>query len=957
MADYVYELLAKIGLDDKEFQDKLIGAGKSMHNTAAEIEAKAEQMRKSMLTITGAGAAALGAFAVDSVKTAAEFDASMSKVAAISGATGDDFTALEEKAKQMGATTKFSASESAEAMTYMAMAGWKTGDMLSGIEGIMNLAAASGENLATTSDIVTDALTAFGMKAEESGRFADILAAAATNSNTNVAMMGDTFKYVAPVAGALGYTAEDVAVAVGLMANSGIKASQSGTALRGILTRLAKPTKESSQAMNALGLSLDDGNGHMYSFMEIMEQMRDGFKNKLQIPSEVVRGTLANLGAELEAGTITQKQYDKEVETLMNRAYGAEGALMAEYAAMLAGQEGMSGLLAIVNASDEDFAQLTESIYNSNGAAEEMARIMEDNLMGDIHQMTSAWETFRLELGKKLMPYAREFIQWITDLIRRADEIIPKVTAVAAAFATFSVAINMTSIIKKVTLAFQAFMALIVANPVALVVAGIVAAITYLWQTNEEFRDSVITILNLIKETFQNFVAKIKERLDAMGFDFEAFKETVSTIWHTLWDGIALIIERVFEQIWNFIQTALDVIIGIVDVFSGIISGDWDQVWTGLKEIASAIWRGLQFEWELFLETLKDLADAVLTAFGTSWEAVWGAVKQFFVDIWNGIVEFFTGVIDRIKFDFELLKIALSLLHEWFAEIGSQIKETVNGVIDYFKSIPDKFKSWGGKIIEKAKEVAKNVGETFKKSWESAKTWGSNLISNIGNGISEKVSALGDAVKKIASSIGDALKRFAESAKTLGGNISLNIRNGFAEKIRDMYEIVRNMFSEIQNAFRQIIDAARSWGSGLMASFVNGIVERWNDLVSRLNQMAQAVRDRLHFTQPDKGPLSGPNGFESYAPDMMKTFAKGIKDNTDLVTEQVEKSFNFGDSMAGFDSGTVVSRGNAMAVGGATRNITTILQMDRYTLGRVVYELYNEESQRVGLKLAAGGKA
>lgn len=954
MADYVYELLAKIGLDDKEFQDKLTGAGQSFKNTAAEIEAKAEQMRKSMLTITGAGAAALGAFAVDSVKTAAEFDATMSKVAAISGATGDDFTALEEKAKQMGATTKFSASESAEAMTYMAMAGWKTGDMLSGIEGIMNLAAASGENLATTSDIVTDALTAFGMKAEESGRFADILAAAATNSNTNVAMMGDTFKYVAPVAGALGYSAEDVAVAVGLMANSGIKASQSGTALRGILTRLAKPTKESSQAMNALGLSLDDGNGHMYSFMEIMEQMRDGFKNKLQIPSEVVRGTLANLGAELEAGTITQKQYDKEVETLMNRAYGAEGALMAEYAAMLAGQEGMSGLLAIVNASDEDFAQLTESIYNSNGAAAEMAQIMENNLMGDIHQMTSAWENFRLELGKKLMPYAREFIQWITDLIRRADEIIPKVTAAAAAFATFSVAINMTSIIKKVTLAFQAFMALIVANPVALVVAGIVAAITYLWQTNEEFRDSIITIWNLIKETFQNFVAQIKERLDAMGFDFEAFKETVSTIWHTLWDGIALIIVRVFEQIWNFIQTALDVIIGIVDVFSGILSGDWELVWTGLQEIASAIWRGLQFEWEQFLETLKDLADVFLSAFGTSWEAVWGAVQQFFVDIWNGIVEFFTGVVDRIKFDFEILKIALSLLHEWFAEIGSQIKKTVNGVIDYFKRIPEKFKSWGGKIIEKAKEVAKNVGETFKKSWESAKTWGSNLISNIANGVAEKVSSLVEKITKIGTTIGELWGKFSETAKKYGANILASLIGGIVSKVSDIYETYKKIINSIVESVRDVIDKARSWGSGLMTSFVNGIVEKFNSLVDKLRQMGSAIKSYLHFTQPDKGPLSGPNGFESYAPDMMKTFAKGITDNTDLVTNAISRSFDFGDQIAGFSDGAVVRRGSSQSVSGGVRNMTTILQLDRYTLGRVVYELYNEEQQRVGVKLAGG---
>ena len=195
----------------------------------------------------------------------------MSKVAAISGATGDDLKALTDKAKEMGATTKFSASESADALQYMAMAGWKTDDMLSGLEGIMNLAAASGEDLATTSDIVTDALTAFGLTAEDSTHFADILAQASANANTNVGMMGETFKYVAPVAGALGYSAEDTALAIGLMANSGIKASQAGTSLRSIMSRMAKPTKEVQNAMNKLGVSLTDSSGNMKTLNELME--------------------------------------------------------------------------------------------------------------------------------------------------------------------------------------------------------------------------------------------------------------------------------------------------------------------------------------------------------------------------------------------------------------------------------------------------------------------------------------------------------------------------------------------------------------------------------------------------------------------------------------------------------------------------------------------------------------
>ena len=283
------------------------------------------------------------------IDAGSSFEAGMSQVQAVSGASGEELDRLKEKAKEMGAKTKFSAAESAEALNYMAMAGWKTEDMLGGLEGVMNLAAASGEDLASTSDIVTDALTAFGYTAKDSGHFADILAAASSNANTNVGMMGETFKYIAPLAGAMGYSAEDAAVAIGLMANASIKGSQAGTSLRSILTRLTKPTKDSEMAMNDLGLSITDNTGRMKPLSEVVIDMRDAF-----------------------AGLSENEK--------------------ASYAAMLAGQEAMSGLLAIVNASDTDFEKLSGAIAGCNGAAEEMAGIMQDNLKGKITLLQSALE-------------------------------------------------------------------------------------------------------------------------------------------------------------------------------------------------------------------------------------------------------------------------------------------------------------------------------------------------------------------------------------------------------------------------------------------------------------------------------------------------------------------------------------------------------------------------------------
>ena len=291
----------------------------------------------------------VGSIGTAAVKVGMNFEAEMSKVASISGATGDEFQKLIDKAKEMGSKTKFSATESAQAMEYMAMAGWKTQDMVDGLKGIMDLAAASGEDLATTSDIVTDALTAFGLKASDSTHFADVLAKASSNANTNVAMMGETFKYVAPVAGALGYSVEDCSVAIGLMANSGIKASQAGTSLRQMLSRMAKPTDEAQAAMDKLDVSLTDSAGNMKSLDTVMGDLRNGFK-------------------------------------------GLSKAEQTQLATSLAGQEAMSGLLAIVNASDGDFDKLKDSIYNCKDAAANMAAVAQDNLAGQITSLKSKAE-------------------------------------------------------------------------------------------------------------------------------------------------------------------------------------------------------------------------------------------------------------------------------------------------------------------------------------------------------------------------------------------------------------------------------------------------------------------------------------------------------------------------------------------------------------------------------------
>ena len=366
----IFKLFGKIAVDNSE-------ANRAIDETVGNVGNAEPRMTKALKKI---GAAVVAAFAVDKIKdfgkacisAGMDFDSQMSTVAAISGATGEEFEILRAKAQEMGATTAFSATESAQAMEYMAMAGWKTTDITNGLAGVMNLAAASGEDLATTSDIVTDAMTAFGMSADQSTYFADVLAQTATNANTNVGMMGETFKYVAPLAGAMGYNIEDMSAAIGLMANAGIKGSQSGTSLRNIITNLASPTDTVAGAMDDLGISLTDSDGKTKSFGETLSDLRISF-------------------ADLDEVQKTQ------------------------YASAIAGKEGMSGLLALINSSDEDFDKLTDSIKNCTGASEKMAEIRLDNLEGDVTLFKSALEGAQIAISDKLTPVLRNLVEKATD--------------------------------------------------------------------------------------------------------------------------------------------------------------------------------------------------------------------------------------------------------------------------------------------------------------------------------------------------------------------------------------------------------------------------------------------------------------------------------------------------------------------------------------------------------------
>lgn len=601
---------------------KIGDAGEVLQNVGGKISGAGEKL----LPIT-AGVTSLGTAAV---KTASDFDSAMSKVAAVSGATGDDLQALRDKAREMGSKTKFSASEAAEAMNYMAMAGWKTNDMLSGIDGIMNLAAASGEDLATTSDIVTDALTAFGLTAQDSGHFADVLAAASSNANTNVSMLGESFKYCAPIAGALGFSCEDTAEALGLMANAGIKSTQSGTSMRSIMTALSGDVKFCSAAFGEMEIATSNSDGSMRSLSDILADCRVAFDQ------------------------MSESEKASAAETLV-------------------GKNAMSGFLALMNAAPADIDKLSSAIANCDGTSLSMAETMQDNLAGQLTILKSQLEELAISFGEILMPVIRDIITKIQGFVDKLNALDPatkqtiiKIGLMVAALGPLlivvgktisSIGSTMTFISKIPTMiagaktAFSTLGAAIggISAPVVAVVAVIavlIAAFVNLWNTNEDFKNSILSIWEQIKSTFERLTSGIVDRINALGFDFESFGEMLKAMWNGLCSVLAPVFEGVFQHISDIFTFMTDTILSVLDVFIGLFSGNWEQCWNGIKGIFTGIWDFVVNQFSNILNTLRGVADVFLGWFGTSWNEVWTSIKDFSVGIWDSICSAFQAVAD-----------------------------------------------------------------------------------------------------------------------------------------------------------------------------------------------------------------------------------------------------------------------------------------------------------------------
>lgn len=797
-------MAAKVGGGLKTVGNKITSAGSTLTKT---------------VTLPLAGIATAG------LKVATDFEKGMSQVKAISGATGKEFDSLREKAIELGADTAFSSNEVAEAMTEMAKAGWTSQQILDGMSGVLDAAAASGEGLGSVATIVADAITGFGMEAKESTRVADLLTQAANAGTIGVADLGESFKYIAPVAATMGFSIEDVTTAISAMSMAGIKGSQAGTSLRTALVRMVKPNDNTAASMKELGIVLTNADGSFKSLDQIVTEMRSSFSGL----------------------TDEQQTY---------------------HAATLAGQEGMSGLLSLLNLTQEEYDAIADSMNNASGVAAETATVMQDNLASKVEQLGGSLESLAIKLADYVIPHLQKFVLWLTDLVDKFTELDPETQKSILKWGAFAIALGpvlmavgkLTSGIGGVitafgkapaafgklqtglkgiqtgfvninegfTLAKAGFPAMgaqasklgvalagVTAPMIAIaaVVAVLVAAFATLWKTNEGFRDNMTKIWQQIKDTVGGFLQGITDRINALGFDFKNITEVIWSIWKGFCDLLAPVFEGVFQQIANIIDVVFDVILGVLDIFIGIFTGNWEQVWNGVKGIFSGVWDFIKATFSNWANTFKKLADTILGWFGTTWENTWNSIKQFFVDIWNGIVNFFTNTINGIK---------------------TAVSNFIQAITNFFAQLPT------------------NIANFITQAWNAVVQWSTNMVNKARemgqNFLNSVVEFFTDLPYKVGYFIGNTLANIVlwvvnmvEKAREMGTNFINSVVEFFVQLPGKVLEFITSAYQNVQQWATNMWNKAKEMGT----NFLNAVVSFFTQLPGKVLQFITSALDNV----------------------------------------------------------------------------------------------------------------
>lgn len=802
LARQIQDLSSELHENKTKLSDAEYAADK-LDNSLEEVESSAKKADDgfTMFKATLANLAADAIMrAVDGIKNLAgnvielgqNFTSTMSEVSAISGATGEDFEKLEACAREYGATTVFSASNAAEALKYMSLAGWDADQSTSALGGVLNLAAASGMELGAASDMVTDYLSAFAMEAGDAAYFADLLSYAQSHSNTTAEALGEAYKNCAANLNAAGQDVETVTSLLEGMANQGYKGSEAGTAMAAIMRDITNGMKDGAIKIGETSVAVMDAQGNFRDLTDIL--------------------------TEVEAATNGMGDAERAV------------ALSSTFTA-----DSTKGLNLILNEGMDKIAGYEEELRGASGSAEEMANIMNDNLSGDVAAMNSAFEELGLKIYDALESKLRAGVQFITNGVIPAIEWlgghIPEVTIAVSGLGAVIAAMNWGTISSKIAMVKGALVKLAaalggVSLPAIAIIAVITAvalAFTNLWKNNEEFRNKITAIWDGIKAKFDEFGQGIVDRLNALGFEFEDITEVMKAVWDGFCEVLAPIFEGVFQQISNILSEALDILTGLFDIFAGIFTGDWDMVWQGVQEVFGAVWDFVVATFENWISTFTSLADTVLGWFGTDWETVWTNVKTFFSDTWNAISSFFSGILTGIKTFFtDTWNAIVSFFSGILSGIYSSVTGTMTEIHDTFTNIWDSITGF----LSGAWEAIKNIVTVgimavkeiisaafqiitlpFRFIWENCKDTVLSIWETIKSVIGEKI----DAVKEKITTVTTAISNVASAAWNAISSTASSLWEGIKGTIGSKIDAAKEKVSTATSAITSV--ASSAWSS------------------------------------------------------------------------------------------------------------------------------------------------
>lgn len=825
LARQIQDLSSELHENKTKLSDAEYAADK-LDNSLEEVESSAKKADDgfTMFKATLANLAADAIMrAVDGIKNLVgnvielgqNFTSTMSEVSAISGATGEDFEKLEACAREYGATTVFSASNAAEALKYMSLAGWDADQSTSALGGVLNLAAASGMELGAASDMVTDYLSAFAMEAGDAAYFADLLSYAQSHSNTTAEALGEAYKNCAANLNAAGQDVETVTSLLEGMANQGYKGSEAGTAMAAIMRDITNGMKDGAIKIGETSVAVMDAQGNFRDLTDIL--------------------------TEVEAATNGMGDAERAV------------ALSSTFTA-----DSTKGLNLILNEGMDNIAGYEEELRGASGSAEEMANIMNDNLSGDVAAMNSAFEELGLKIYDALESKLRAGVQFITNGVIPAIEWlgghIPEVTIAVSGLGAVIAAMNWGTISSKIAMVKGALVKLAaalggVSLPAIAIIAVITAvalAFTNLWKNNEEFRNKITAIWDGIKAKFDEFGQGIVDRLNALGFEFEDITEVMKAVWDGFCEVLAPIFEGVFQQISNILNEALDILTGLFDIFTGIFTGDWDMVWQGVQEVFGAVWDFVVATFENWISTFTSLADTVLGWFGTDWETVWTNVKTFFSDTWNAISSFFSGILTGIKTFFtDTWNAIVSFFSGILSGIYSSVTGTMTEIHDTFTNIWDSITGF----LSGAWETIKNIVTVgimavkeiisaafqiitlpFRFIWENCKDTVLSIWETIKSVIGEKI----DAVKEKITTVTTAISNVASAAWNAISSTASSLWEGIKGTIGSKIDAAKEKVSTATSAITSVASSAWSSVSSTASSL-------WNTISSTVSSKISAA--------------------------------------------------------------------------------------------------------------------